>query len=183
MVKSRLTANSAASRRVFYRENLPDPRTELYAKVIFVLVSTRPKVLIVSSDRRHTHELAEWARRHGCAVYTEENGAAGLLAAHRERPALVFLAARMPVMDGLQTLRVLRADPAVHEVAVIFLTATGSMEEVARAAEAGADLCLPRESAVEDFQLALTRFLPSQLHAEPGPASQRPAHLVRQPAG
>ena len=50
----------------------------------------------------------------------------------------------MPVMDGYEVVRKLRADPATSEMGIIILTARGQPVDQAAALKAGADLHLPK---------------------------------------
>jgi CheY-like chemotaxis protein len=56
--------------------------------------------------------VVEWAR----------NGQEGLRLVHAWHPQLIFLDVRMPEMDGLQLLHLLRDDPATAGVPVVVLT-------------------------------------------------------------
>ena len=49
----------------------------------------------------------------GYEVYTARNGAEGLQQAAAHRPHLILLDMMMPVMDGIETCRALRRDPAL----------------------------------------------------------------------
>lgn len=87
---------------------------------------------------------------HGYRVVTATNGREALVAAAAERPALILLDLRMPVMDGTSTLRELRQSPSLQGVPVVALTAHALREERDAAARAGFDYfvtkpCLPDE--------------------------------------
>ena len=57
---------------------------------------------------------------------------------------LFVLDGMMPVMDGYETCRRLKADPATADVPVVFLTAKTQRDEVGRAFELGAVACLTK---------------------------------------
>ena len=65
----------------------------------------------------------------GYEVYTARNGAEGLQQAAAHRPHLILLDMMMPVMDGIETCRALRRDPALKETMVVFLSALGEEEQ------------------------------------------------------
>ena len=77
----------------------------------------------------------------GYEVYTARNGAEGLqqAAAH-----LILLDMMMPVMDGIETCRALRRDPALKETMVVFLSALGEEEQQLAGFGAGADDYIPK---------------------------------------
>ena len=57
---------------------------------------------------------------------------------------LFVLDGMMPVMDGYETCRRLKADPATADVPVVFLTAKTQRDEIVRALELGAVACLTK---------------------------------------
>ena len=62
-----------------------------------------------------------------------------LAVARNKRPDLVLMDLCMPVMDGVEAIKGLRADAPTAEVPIIVITAQGTEESAQRAAEAGAD--------------------------------------------
>ena len=75
----------------------------------------------------------------GYEVYTARNGAEGLQQAAAHRPHLILLDVMMPTMDGIETCRALRCDPALKETMVVFLSALGEEEQQLAGFGAGAD--------------------------------------------
>ncbi len=72
-----------------------------------------------------------------CEVNEAENGQLALDAARLHPPDLIVLDYNMPVMDGLEMLRALRADDALKRTKVIMLTANANPETVAAVARLG----------------------------------------------
>jgi two-component system, cell cycle response regulator DivK len=75
----------------------------------------------------------------GFEVLSAEDGAAGCAAAEAERPDLILMDLDLPVVDGWEATRRLKANPVTRDIPVIVLTAhamTGSRE---KALEAGCD--------------------------------------------
>ncbi len=67
------------------------------------------------------------------------NGAEGFEAAKSFQPDLILLDVNMPVMDGLETCKKLKADPETSHIPVVFLSALSRVEERMAGYEAGAD--------------------------------------------
>ena len=107
------------------------------------------RILIADDDRELCELLAEYLRREGFEVDLAHDGEAALarLRAPAQRPDLLILDVMMPGMDGLETLRALRAR---RRLPVIMLSARGEPVDRVVGLELGADdylakPCLPRE--------------------------------------
>lgn len=100
----------------------------------------RPRVLVVD-DEPLIRELVEatLARDPRLEIVTASDGEQALAAARAVPPDLVLLDVRMPRVNGIETCRALRADPATRDVRIVLLTAAGQDADVALGYEAGAD--------------------------------------------
>ncbi|KRB75763.1 ATP-binding protein [Noviherbaspirillum sp. Root189] len=74
-----------------------------------------------------------------CKVISARDGASGLELARRHRPALILMDVMMRGMDGLETLRAIRADETLRAISVIMLSACADEEARIAALTAGAD--------------------------------------------
>lgn len=74
----------------------------------------------------------------GYEVETAANGGEALALARASRPDAILLDLEMPGMDGYETCRQLKADPAVAGIPVVILTASLDSKLKERAVEAGA---------------------------------------------
>lgn len=82
-----------------------------------------PRVLVIE-DAEATQRLIEMTLLlDGCDVEVVDTGEAGVAAARRETPDLLVLDIALPGMDGWETLRTIRSDPAAESVPVIVVTA------------------------------------------------------------
>jgi two-component system cell cycle response regulator DivK len=100
---------------------------------------------------------------HGYTVLQAWDGESGVRMAREHRPDLILMDLTMPVIDGLEATRMLKADPATAAIPIIALTAHAMQEDQAAAAEAGCVAFLakpaePRAVAAEvERVLALPR--------------------------
>ncbi len=119
----------------------------------------RKRVLVVD-DHPPTVRLVQKAlQQEGLSVITAGNGAECLMAVQQEQPDLIILDVMMPVMDGFQTLRVLRENEQTKELPVIILTSRKSDEDVFEGWRIGTDLYLTKPFQLSDLVLAVRRIL------------------------
>ena len=96
------------------------------------------KVLVVE-DVEFNRDLLVQLLEDDYQVLTAVDGAEGLAVAERERPDLVLMDLSLPVMDGWEATRRLKAHPALKDVPVIALSAHAMTGDEDRARQAGCD--------------------------------------------
>jgi len=67
------------------------------------------------------------------------------------RPGLIYLDIEMPRMDGLETLRRIKAEAALRQIPVVMMTGVCDEEQMKRAAEAGANSYTMKPANAEQF--------------------------------
>lgn len=80
------------------------------------------KILIVEDELAYLNLLRNQLREQGYTVIEAIDGKKGLQKAKSEKPDLILLDIRMPVMDGMTMLDLLRQDPSGKKTKVIMLT-------------------------------------------------------------
>ena len=98
-----------------------------------------PKVLIVEDNEMNRDMLSRRLQRRGYAVLIAEDGERGVAVATAERPDLILMDMSLPVLDGWEATRRLKADPATRPIPVIALTAHAMSTDRERVFEAGCD--------------------------------------------
>ncbi|MCM1300469.1 MAG: response regulator transcription factor [Alistipes senegalensis] len=97
------------------------------------------RILLVDDEP----DILEFVRynlvKEGYAVFTAADGAEALRKAAECRPHLILLDMMMPVMDGIQTCRAIRQDPALCDTMVVFLSALGEEQQQLNGFGVGAD--------------------------------------------
>ncbi|CAK16526.1 fused response regulator/phosphatase [Pseudomonas entomophila] len=96
-------------------------------------------VLIAEDGAADRMLLAQIVRRQGHEVITAENGEQAVAVFAEQRPQLVLLDALMPVMDGFEAARRIKALAGEALVPIIFLTSLNEEEGLVRCLEAGGD--------------------------------------------
>jgi CheY-like chemotaxis protein len=63
------------------------------------------------------------------------------------QPGIILLDLNMPGIDGRETLRTIRADPALRRIPVVILTTSSAQEDIAASYDAGANSYIVKPSA------------------------------------
>jgi len=98
-------------------------------------------ILLIDDDRELCTMLTEYLGREGFSVGAVHDGAQGVEAVRSQSPALVVMDITMPVLDGFDALRAIRA---FSSVPVLMLTARGEELDRIVGLEIGADDYLPK---------------------------------------
>jgi two-component system cell cycle response regulator DivK len=97
------------------------------------------KILLVEDNEMNRDMLSRRLQRRGHEVVVAGDGAAGVEMARREVPGLILMDMSLPVMDGWEASRTLKADPVTSGIPIIALTAHAMSSDRERALEAGCD--------------------------------------------
>lgn len=97
------------------------------------------KILIVDDDINALKLIGYSLHKEGYEIITAQSGQEALAKIQEEGPQLVILDIMMPVMDGYEVCRRLRATPETAQLPVVMLTARSQVEDKVAGFEAGAD--------------------------------------------
>ena len=123
------------------------------------------KKILVVEDVELNRELVAQLLEDDYQVLTAGDGAAGLRLAHRERPDLILMDLSLPVMDGWEAARRIKADPDLKRIPIIALSAHAMSGDAQKARQCGCDdyLSKPLDE----------KLLREKLHHYLGPLYQR----------
>jgi CheY-like chemotaxis protein len=96
------------------------------------------KILIADDEQDILDLLVFTLRFAGHEVMAANNGEEALRLTQTEKPELVLLDVRMPRMNGLETCRKIKADPALRHIPILFVSAWGQESEIKSGLDAGA---------------------------------------------
>ena len=117
-------------------------------------------ILIVEDDPHISARAVEVLQRRGYATRVEANGAAALLAAHADSPALILMELHMPILDGHDTLIALRHDPHTAHIPIIVIAEQDDQMMLAEALVAGANVLLTKPLEQDSLLAAVERCCP-----------------------
>ena len=103
-------------------------------------LETSPKILIVDDDMRNSFALSKLLSDKGIIVKMAKDGQKALdLLAQEPEVDLVLMDIMMPVMDGYETTRQIRAQQAFKSLPILALTAKAMKEDREKCLAAGAN--------------------------------------------
>jgi CheY-like chemotaxis protein len=97
------------------------------------------KILLVEDNEMNRDMLSRRLVKRGYEVVVAVDGQEGVAKARGEAPALVLMDMSLPVLDGWEATREIRADPATRSIPVIALTAHAMAGDREKALAAGCD--------------------------------------------
>jgi CheY-like chemotaxis protein len=98
-----------------------------------------PRILLVDDEELNVDMLKRRLEKRGYEVLIATNGEEAVAQARAGRPELILMDVKMPVMDGHEATRQIKADPALKAIPVIALTAQAMQDDRDKALAAGAD--------------------------------------------
>ena len=66
-------------------------------------------------------------------------------------PAFILLDLKMPKVDGLEVLKIVKGDPALHTIPVVMLTSSREEQDLARSYETGVNSYVIKPVSFQDF--------------------------------
>ncbi|QEH38459.1 Sensor histidine kinase TmoS [Aquisphaera giovannonii] len=128
------------------------------------------RILVVDDNEDAARSLARMLKLGGHEARTAHDGGEAVEAAERHRPEVILLDIGLPVMNGYDVARAIRARPWGGDVAIVALTGWGQEGDRRRSKEAGIDRHL-----VKPLDPAELEGLLAELQGRPETPASRPA--------
>jgi CheY-like chemotaxis protein len=117
------------------------------------------KKILVVEDVDINRELVVQLLEDRYQVIEAVNGQEGLELAERERPDLILMDLALPVIDGWEATRRLKADDELKSIPIIALTAHAMVGDEEKALAAGCDDYLVKPVDENELYAILAKFL------------------------
>ena len=98
-----------------------------------------PKILLIEDNEMSLDMLSRRLERRGYQLILAMNGAEGISMAYEEMPDLILMDMSLPVVDGWEATRRLKADDATQQIPIIALTAHAIAGDRERCLAVGCD--------------------------------------------
>ena len=117
------------------------------------------KVLVIEDNEQNRYLVSFILKKNGYQVIAARDGLEGLNKAKEEKPDLILVDIRLPVMDGYEVTRQLRDLPEFKDVPIIALTAYAMKGDQEKTLKAGCDSYIPKPIIPEEFIKIVDSYL------------------------
>ena len=114
-----------------------------------------PKILLVEDNEMNRDVMSRLLSRRGYEVIFAEDGESAVTMALAEKPDLVLMDISLPIIDGYEATRRIRATESGHDVPIIALTAHAMTSDREKAFDAG---CTDYETKPVEFPRLLAKI-------------------------
>lgn len=134
-----------------------------YSNLLNMAESTTKKhILVAEDDKFYANIYKVKLAKEGFDVEVVGNGSLAIDSAKMHKPDLILLDLVMPVKDGFETLKELRANPDFANVKIVILSSLGQDEDAKRARELGAsDFFVKTNVTIEEMVRKVREYLGS----------------------
>jgi signal transduction histidine kinase/DNA-binding NarL/FixJ family response regulator len=138
-------------------------------------------ILIVDDVVANREMLADLLRALGFAIEEAGNGKEALEQVAMMPPDLVLMDIMMPIMDGLEATRLLRASPDHAEVPIIAISASATAEDQQESMVAGASAFMTKPIDQDSLLMQIANFLGLVWEADTAPVEEAAPRLAESP--
>ena len=117
------------------------------------------RILVVEDQEDNRQILRDLLAAH-YQVIEAENGEEAMAAVARERPDLILMDIQMPIMDGYEATRRIKADPAMRSIPIVAVTSYALTGDEEKARTAGCDAYVTKPYSPRQLLAKIREFLP-----------------------
>lgn len=118
------------------------------------------KVILIVEDEALNMELVrDVLQVSGYTTLEAVDGKQGVELARKRKPDLILMDIRMPVMDGLEAARILKADAGTRNIPIVALTSHAMKGDKEKIIQAGCDGYLAKPLNIKDLKEKVLEYL------------------------
>ncbi len=117
------------------------------------------RILIADDEPANRLIFSTFLKDQGCDVLTCENGFECIEIVRKEKPDLILLDIRMPVMDGYEAVKILKSNSETREIPIIIISANSDPQSIKKAFDLGAIEFLPKPVNLEELLIRVSTVL------------------------
>jgi two-component system cell cycle response regulator DivK len=119
------------------------------------------RILVIEDHEDNRQILRDLLSSAGFEMIKAENGEEGVAAAASHRPDLILMDIQLPIMDGYEATRRIKADPNLSATPIIVITSYALSGDEAKASAAGCDAYVTKPYSPRQLLAKIRTFLPA----------------------
>ena len=117
-------------------------------------------ILVVEDQEDNRQIIRDMLAGTDYEIIETENGEEALAAIAKQRPDLILMDVQLPIMDGYEATRRIKADPALRSIPIIAVTSYALSGEDKRARAAGCDDYVAKPYSPRQLLVKIRQHLP-----------------------
>ena len=117
------------------------------------------RILIVEDHEDARRILRDMLETTDYELVEAENGEQALAVVARQRPDLILMDIQLPILDGYEATRRIKADPALRSIPIIAVTSYALSGDEAKARAAGCDDFIPKPYSPRQLLAKVRQYL------------------------
>ena len=117
-------------------------------------------ILVVEDQEDNRQIIRDMLSATNYQITEVENGEEALAAVAKQRPDLILMDIQMPILDGYEATRRIKADPALRTIPIIAITSYALSGDEQKAREAGCDDYVPKPYSPRQLLAKIRQYLP-----------------------
>jgi two-component system cell cycle response regulator DivK len=118
------------------------------------------RILVVEDQEDNRQIIRDLLSATDYEIMEAESGEQALEAVAKQRPDLILMDIQLPVMDGYEATRRIKADPALRSIQIIAVTSYALSGEEQKARAAGCDEYVPKPYSPRQLLAKIRQYLP-----------------------
>ena len=118
------------------------------------------KILLVEDTDDNRQIVRDLLQAAGYDMIEATDGAAGVQAAKDTQPDLILMDMQLPILDGYQATRAIKAEPALKDIPIIAVTSYALAGDDAKTRAAGCDGYIAKPFSPRNLLALIRTFLP-----------------------
>jgi two-component system cell cycle response regulator DivK len=118
------------------------------------------RILVVEDQEDNRQILRDLLGNAGYEMVEAENGEEALAEVAKQKPDLILMDIQLPIMDGYEATRRIKADPALNAIPVIVVTSYALSGDEGKARDAGCDAYVTKPYSPRALLAKVKEFLP-----------------------
>ena len=116
-------------------------------------------ILVVDDDPKSLVLIRDLLKVSGYKTIEATNGKQGVELAKAKKPDLILMDIQMPIVDGIEATRILKADATTRNIPVLALTAYAMKEDEERIFQAGCDGYITKPIDIHELLKEVAKYL------------------------